>query len=311
MAEPIPQGKAIGRYIIERQLGAGGMGEVYLARDTQLDRLVALKILPAEMALDKQRMNRFIQEAKTASSLNQANILTVFEIGETDSAHFIATEFIDGETLRQHIAHKRPALREALDIAMQVASALAAAHKAGIVHRDIKPENIMVRHDDAVVKVLDFGLAKLTERQPATQVDTSAPTRALVNTDPGVVMGTVQYMSPEQARGLDVDARTDIWSLGVVLYEMVAGRLPFEGQTNSDVISNILQKEPPALTFLSDEANERLDEIAAKALTKDKEERYQSAKDLFIDLKRMKQHLDVEAEIERTVPPKLRSTKGK
>ncbi|PYS51538.1 MAG: hypothetical protein DMF68_03960 [Acidobacteria bacterium] len=313
MAEPIPQGKAIGRYIIERQLGAGGMGEVYLARDTQLDRLVALKILPAEMALDRQHMKRFMQEARTASALNQSNILTVFEIGETDSTHFIATEFIDGETLRQHMAHRRLSLHEALDIAMQVASALSAAHKAGIAHRDIKPENIMVRHDDGVVKVLDFGLAKPTEKfsQQRTPADSEAATRALVNTNPGVVMGTVGYMSPEQARGLSIDWRTDIWSLGVVLYEMIAGRLPFEGQTSSDVISNILQKEPPALTLLSDEADERLDEIAAKALTKDKEERYQSAKDLFIDLKRMKQHLDVEAEIERTVPPKLRSTKGK
>ncbi|MDQ3820064.1 MAG: serine/threonine protein kinase, partial [Acidobacteriota bacterium] len=310
MAESIPQGKAIGRYIIERQLGAGGMGEVYLALDTQLERLVALKILPAEMAADRQRMNRFIQEAKTASALNQPNILTVFEVGETDSTHFIATEFIDGETLRQHMAHKRLSLREALDIAMQVSSALSAAHKAGIVHRDIKPENIMVRHDDAVVKVLDFGLAKPTERlSQQTPADSEAATRALVNTNPGVVMGTVGYMSPEQARGLGVDWRTDIWSLGCVLYEMVAGRLPFEGPTSSDVISNILQKEPPALTLLTDEANERLDEIVAKALTKDKEERYQSAKDLFIDLKRMKQHLDVEAEIERTVPPEFRNAK--
>ena len=301
----------MGRYEIRSKLGAGGMGEVYLAHDTQLGRLVALKILPAEMAADKQRMSRFIQEARAASALNQPNILTVFEIGQSDSTYFIATEFIDGETLRQHMAHKRLALREALDIATQIASALAAAHKAGIVHRDIKPENIMVRHDDAVVKVLDFGLAKPTEKsQQQTLAESEAITQTVVNTDPGMIMGTTVYMSPEQARGLTVDWRTDIWSLGVVLYEMVAGHLPFEGQTKSDIVANILHKEPPALTLLSDEANERLDEIVTKALTKEREERYQSAKDLFIDLKRLKQYLDVEAEIERTIPPELRSAKG-
>src|SRR6267143_3532290 len=296
----------LSHYRIVSKLGAGGMGEVYLAHDIQLDRLVALKILPPEMAADKQRMQRFIQEARTASSLNQSNILTVFEIGETASTQFIATEFVDGETLRQHMAHKRLRLREALDIAMQIASALAAAHKAGIVHRDIKPENVMVRHDDAVVKVLDFGLAKPNEKpRQQTLDDSEAITRTVVNTDPGVVMGTTAYMSPEQARGLVVDWRTDIWSLGCVLYEMVGGRLPFEGPTKSDIISNILQRDPPALTLLSDEANERLDEIVTKALTKNKEERYHSAKDLFIDLKRLRQHLDVDAEIQRTTSSEL------
>jgi serine/threonine protein kinase/tetratricopeptide (TPR) repeat protein len=300
----------LSHYRIVSKIGAGGMGEVYLAHDMQLDRLVALKILPPEMAADKQRMQRFIQEARSASSLNQSNILTVFEIGETASTHFIATEFVDGETLRQHIAHKRLRLREALDIAMQIASALAAAHKAGIVHRDIKPENIMVRHDDAVVKVLDFGLAKSTETsQQQSLADPEAITRTVVNTEPGMIMGTTAYMSPEQARGLAVDWRTDIWSLGIVLYEMVAGGPPFEGQTKSDLVANILRKEPPVLTLLSDEAHERLDEIVTKALTKDKKERYQSAKDLFIDLKRLRQHLDVQAEIERTLPPELSSAK--
>jgi eukaryotic-like serine/threonine-protein kinase len=301
-------GTKLGRYEIRSKLGAGGMGEVYLAHDSQLNRSVALKILPPDVAADKQRMQRFIQEARTASALNQANILTVFEIGETGSTHFIATEFIDGETLRQQMARERLSLREALDIALQVASALASAHKAGVVHRDIKPENIMVRRDDRVVKVLDFGLAKLTEGQSATPIETSAPTKALFHTEPGLVIGTAQYMSPEQARALDVDARTDIWSLGVVLYEMVAARLPFEGPSTSDVIANILHKEPLALTLVSNEADRRLDEIVAKALTKDKEERYQSAKDLFIDVKRLKQHLDIEAEIERTTPPDFSST---
>ena len=303
-------GTKLGRYEIRSQIGAGGMGEVYLAEDTLLHRKVALKLIPAVLATNRARLARLEQEAFAASALNHPNILTVFELGESNNGRFIATEYVDGETLRQRMRHSRLSVREALEVATQVASALTAAHKAAIVHRDIKPENIMVRHDDAVIKVLDFGLAKLTERQLTTKVDTTLPTKALVHTDSGVVMGTAQYMSPEQARGLEVDPRTDIWSLGVVLYEIVTGRLPFEGQTSSDVISDILRKEPPALTLLSDEADERLDEIVTKTLTKDREERYQSAKDLFIDLKRLKQHLDFEAEIERTVPPELRPTKG-
>ncbi|HKP37545.1 MAG TPA: protein kinase [Pyrinomonadaceae bacterium] len=309
----IAAGTRLGRYEIRSKIGAGGMGHVYLAHDTQLGRLVALKILPPDIAADEYRMRRFMQEAKTASSLNQPNIITVFEIDETESTRFIVTEFIDGVTLRNYLAGKRLTVREALDIAMQVASALAAAHKAGIVHRDIKPENIMVRHDDGVVKVLDFGLAKPTETSQDSHADSEAITRTVVNTDPGVVMGTTSYMSPEQARGFEVDWRTDIWSLGVVLHEMIAGELPFEGPTKSDIVANILHKQPPALTLLSDDAHEkedapeRLDEIVTKALTKDKDERYQDAKDLFIDLKRLKQHLDVQAEIRRTLPPDQRT----
>jgi len=305
----ISPNKRLGRYEIRSQLGAGGMGEVYLAEDTLLRRKVALKLLPEDVAKDRDRLARFEQEAFAASALNHPNILTVFEIGEADSQRFIAAEYVDGETLRRRTARSRASVREALDVAIQVASALAAAHKTGVIHRDIKPENIMVRHDDSIVKVLDFGLAKATERsltQPAP--DSEATTRAMVNTSPGVVMGTASYMSPEQARGLAVDERTDIWSLGVVLYEMVAGRLPFEGQTTSDVISMILHKEPPALTRLSDLATERLDEIVTKALAKDREERYQVAKDLLIDLKRLKQHLDFESEVERTFAPELRTT---
>src|SRR5262249_48924887 len=177
-------------------------------------------------------------------------------------------------------------------------------------HRDIKPENLMLRHDDSIVKVLDFGLAKASEKSSShlTGDELEAATRAIVNTSPGVVMGMAGYMSPEQARGLPVDERTDIWSLGVVLYEMVAGRLPFEGQTPSDIISMILHKEPPALTLLSEEATERLDEIVAKTLAKDREDRYQVAKDLMIDLRRLKQHLDFESEVERTFAPEFRST---
>ena len=304
----LPTDTRLGHYEIRAKLGAGGMGEVFLAHDLTLDRPVALKILPAEMASDRQRIGRFMQEAKAASALNHPNILTIFEIGDTDSAHFIATEFIDGETLRQRMAHKRLGFREALEIATQVASALAAAHKAGIIHRDIKPENVMVRHDDAVVKVLDFGLAKLTERQPVTRVDMSAPTQAQVNTDPGVVMGTAQYMSPEQARGREVDARTDIWSLGCVIYEMVAGHAPFEEPTTSEVLASILgEKEPPPLARFAREVPAELERIVSKALLKDREERYQVMKDLALDLKSLKQRLEFEAELERTTPPEERS----
>ncbi|HEV7376305.1 MAG TPA: serine/threonine-protein kinase, partial [Pyrinomonadaceae bacterium] len=227
----IATGTTLGRYEIRSHIGAGGMGEVYLGWDTMLDREIALKILPPEIACDQQRMQRFVQEAKTASALNHPNILTIYEIGQTDSTYFIATEFIDGITLRQHMANRRLKLSEALDIASQIAAALTAAHAAGIVHRDVKPENIMLRKD-GYAKLLDFGLAKPTERQ-ASSVDTEAQTKMLVNTSPGMVMGTVSYMSPEQARGYVLDARTDIWSLGCVLYEMVAGRVPFAGETTS------------------------------------------------------------------------------
>jgi serine/threonine protein kinase/Tol biopolymer transport system component len=281
------------------------MGEVYLATDTTLDRVVALKILPPEIASDQQRMQRFVQEAKTASSLNHPNILTIFEIGETNGAHFIATEFIDGVTLRQHMAGRRLKLSESLDIAAQIAAALTAAHSVGIIHRDVKPENIMLRQD-GYAKLLDFGLAKPTERQ-ASLVDMEAQTQMLVNTSPGMVMGTVSYMSPEQARGYQLDARTDIWSLGCVLYEMVAGRVPFAGETTSDVIVAVLDREPPLLPGSPHETPLELQRILRKALRKDKEERYQTIKDLLVDLRALKQEVDFEAKLETSVPPDSRS----
>jgi len=303
-------GKCFGRYEIIEQIGAGGMGEVYLAEDTHLERKIALKILPESVAHDEERMRRFVREAKSASALNHPNIITIYEIGETDHTHFIAIEYIEGETLRERLKGSPVNLKSALEIAIQVAGALDAAHRAGIIHRDVKPENVMIR-PDGLVKILDFGIAKLSEPPAVAGLnDSEAATAIKAYTSPGMIIGTTSYMSPEQARGLAVDARTDVWSLGVVLYEMAAGRRPFEGQTTSDVISSILQKEPPALTLFSDEADARLDEIVTKALTKDKEERYQSAKDLFIDLKRLKHHLDVEAEIERTNPTEL-STQGR
>jgi serine/threonine-protein kinase len=308
---PISSGTKLGRYEIRSQLGAGGMGEVYLAQDTtELDRTVALKILPLEVAADKDRLQRFTQEARTVSNLNHPNILTIYEFGQADSVRFIATEFIDGETLRQHLSARRLKLVDVLDIAVQIVAALNAAHEAGVVHRDIKPENVMVRRDH-IVKVLDFGLAKLTEQRVATFVDTEAPTRGVINTEPGVVMGTAVYMSPEQARGLKVDTRTDIFSFGVLIYEMIAGRLPFEGSHINEILASILNdKDAPPLARFARDVPAELERIVEKALRKDREERYQSAKDILLDLKRLKQRLEVEVEIERTVPPELRGGTG-
>jgi len=295
-------GTRLGRYEIRSKIGEGGMGEVYLAQDTKLDRKVALKILPAEVAAHPDRMKRFVQEAKTASALNHPGIITIYEIEQIDSVNLIATEFIDGETLRERLRSGPPKLGEVLDVAAQIASALAAAHAAGIIHRDIKPENIMLRRD-GIVKVLDFGLAKLGERLPTDSVDTEAATKGLVQTEPGVVMGTVAYMSPEQARGLAVDARTDIFSVGVLIYELVAGQAPFGGATKSDLIVALLERDPPPLARFAPEAPAELERLVMKTLAKDRDERYQTAKDLLVDLKRLKQKLVVDAEIERSAPP--------
>src|SRR5688500_18045502 len=226
----------VSHYRILEKLGAGGMGVVYLAEDMKLGRKVAIKILGQEFTTNKDRLNRFEQEASAASNLNHPNILTIYEVGVDEGRHYIATEYIDGATLRRKIAATPLQTPEILDVAVQVASALEEAHTAGIVHRDIKPDNIMVRRN-GYVKVLDFGLAKLTETSiDRDQSDGEASTRVLVHTDAGVVMGTSHYMSPEQTRGKAVDARSDIWSLGVVMYEMVAGRTPFDGETSTDVI---------------------------------------------------------------------------
>src|SRR5215831_18202676 len=220
---PLAPGKTISHYQILSLLGAGGMGEVYLAEDTRLKRKVALKVLPEAIARDPERLRRFEKEAFAASALNHPNILTIYEFGAEGETHFLATEFIDGKTVRSRLVSEALPVKEAIDIAAQAAQALSAAHQAGIIHRDIKPENVMIRND-GIVKVLDFGLAKLTDRWRAAEVDADAATQAMALTQPGVVVGTTAYMSPEQTRALDVDTRTDIWSLGVLLFEMITGR---------------------------------------------------------------------------------------
>ncbi len=282
-------GLSIGFYEIVSLLGVGGMGEVYLAEDARLGRQVALKRLAPRFTLDVERVRRFEQEARAASALNHPNIVTVYEIGRLNSLHFITTEFIDGETLQHDLARARRTLDEAIDIAIQVTSALSAAHVAGIVHRDVKPENIMLRRD-GIVKVLDFGLAKLAFQVPLA--GTKQGDKSTVKTNPGMVMGTLHYMSPEQARGQEVDARTDIWSLGVVLYEMLTGRAPFEGETPSHVMVSIMENEPPSLSRYSDGSDE-LERIVNKALRKNKDERYRTAGDFLLDLKNLKQELEL------------------
>src|SRR6266542_17346 len=273
-------GQTFGRYRVLSLLGAGGMGRVYLAEDTGLGRRVALKFLPEYFTDNKNQVQRFRQEARAASALNHPGILTVYEVGQLDGTEFIATEYVEGETLGTRLTHGPFAVREALDVAAQVADALVAAHQAGIVHRDIKPDNLMIRRD-GYVKILDFGLAKLTENISGPRSGKfEAPTIPDVRTNPGVVMGTARYMSPEQARGLPVDVRTDVWSLGVVVYEMVAGRPPFGGATHSDTIVSILEREPTPLQRHVPETPAELERIVTKALAKNTEERYQTVKDM-------------------------------
>src|SRR6266571_4341715 len=266
----IATGTRLGPYEILSPLGAGGMGEVYLAQDPRLNRKLALKLLPDKFTTDEVLLHRFEQEARAASALNHPNIITIHEIGEAEGRHFIATEFVEGQTLRQRMRQPLK-LTEALETAVQIASALSAAHQSGIIHRDIKPENVMLR-PDGLVKVVDFGLAKLAPRKPVTP-DADADTLPMLKTDSGVIVGTVAYMSPEQARGLDVDARSDIFSLGVALYEMVAGRPPFEGRTASDLIASILKSEPPPLAESMPNAPAELERLVGKALRKDREQR--------------------------------------
>ena len=300
MPSPFPQGTKLGRYEIRSQLGAGGMGEVYLAVDSDLNRKVALKVLPEDFAAKPHAMQRFIQEAKAASGLNHPNIITIYEIGTDGGTYFIAAEFIDGETLRNFVLRAPLSVSKAIEIGLQVASALSTAHAAGIIHRDIKPDNIMLRRD-GIVKVLDFGLAKLTERWTTSDVDPDAATKAIVQTQSGVIVGTTAYMSPEQTRALDVDTRTDIWSLGVVLYEMIAGVTPFKGHTASDTSAAILKTDPKPLSEMLPETPFELERIVSKALQKDRDERYQVIKDLELDLKALKRQFELGATQEPSI----------
>jgi len=293
-------GQTIASYEIISFISRGGMGEVYLAHDKRLRRKVALKLLPASFTNDGDRLRRFEQEARAASALNHPNIITIYEIREANLTLMIAAEFVEGETLRQHLLHTPLGVAESLRIAIQIADALAAAHKAGIIHRDIKPDNIMLR-PDGYVKVLDFGLAKLIEPVSPTSI-AEAPTKQ-VKTGSGMIMGTVGYMSPEQARGQTVDARSDIFSLGAVIYEMVAGAKPFEGETPSDVFAAILKSEPPLLSHFAPVAPAELVRIVTKALRKDREQRYQTAKDLLLDLKSLKEEQEFQTKLDRSVAP--------
>jgi serine/threonine protein kinase/Tfp pilus assembly protein PilF len=304
MNKELATNTTLSHYRIVTKIGAGGMGEVYLAQDTKLDRKVAIKFLLEEFSKDADKLNRFIQEAKAASALNHPNILTVYEIGEVNGKSYIATELIDGQTLREHLSHKESLqLNQILKIGVQVSEALAAAHQAGIIHRDIKPENIMLR-TDGYAKVLDFGLAKLSETGVVASTSSEDATRAFVKTNPGMVMGTVSYMSPEQARGKETDARTDIWSLGVVLYEMLSGKVPFTGETVNHTIVSILEKEP----LLLENVPAELQRIVRKSMTKDVDMRYQSARDLLIDLKNLRRDLDIQGELERSIIPNRAAT---
>jgi serine/threonine protein kinase len=306
LSQTAPQllpGQHIGAYKILALLGRGGMGVVYRAHDKRLRRDVAIKLLPPEFTADRGRVRRFAQEARAASALNHPNIITIHEIGEASAeggvAHYIVTEYVEGETLRRRMAgapRRRIEAPEAIEIALQVAAALSSAHQRGITHRDIKPENVMVRRD-GIVKVLDFGLAKLTETPdptPTSGVDTQAPTLvSAAKTDSGALMGTARYMSPEQARGEKVDARSDVFSLGVMLYELVAGRAPFVGATTSEVIAAILRDDPPPLTSHTPEAPRGLGKIVSRTLCKAPEGRYQTANDLLHDLNLLKQEMRI------------------
>jgi serine/threonine protein kinase/Tfp pilus assembly protein PilF len=294
-------GKTIAHYRVVSKIGAGGMGEVFLAEDTRLHRYVALKLLPEEFVGDRERISRFNQEARAASALSHPNIVTIFEVGEVEGRHFIATEYIDGDTLRQRIEGRPMTLTDVLDVAIGVASALVAAHEVGIIHRDIKPENVMIRRD-GIIKVLDFGLAKLTEPMPIR----SGRVTSRLTTDPGMVMGTVHYMSPEQLRGAEIDHRADVFSLGEVIYEMLSGHAPFDGATSSDVIAAILDREPAPLSRYLRDVPAELERIVYKALRKDRLERYQSARDLLIDLRSLKQEMEFAARQERISGPVAR-----
>ena len=275
--------RQVGPYAILRFIGAGGMGQVFLAKDTRLGRRVALKILSHEVVQNADLKRRFQREARAASYLNHPNIITIFDVGESEGTHYMATEFIHGRTLRQTMTAGSLSLKQVLTISIQIAGALVAAHQAGIIHRDIKPENVMIRHD-SLVKVLDFGLAKLIQSPTArlyTQPD--------VETDTGVIMGTMRYMSPEQARGQKIDFRTDLFSFGIVLYEMISGQPPFQGITALDTLALLISEEPPPLKSIAPHIPQAFSDIVEQALQKDPQHRFQNAQMMLSALKAIPQ----------------------
>lgn len=302
-------GASVDRYRVISMLGAGGMGQVYLAEDTRLKRKVALKMLRSEHMIDERGFERFEREAQAASALNHSNILTIYEFGQADGLHFIAAEYIEGPTLRQKLANGPLELKDALEISIQVARALAAAHAAGIIHRDIKPENVVVR-PDGVAKVLDFGIAKLSERPARGRVGRGVDTS---HTRQGTVLGTAKYMSPEQARGIAVDPRSDVFSLGAVMYEMIAGKAPFEGETDSDLIAEILKTDPPPLLQIAPQTPAELERIITKAITKNRDARYQSVEELCADLQHFKSEMEFQVKLQVSLRSRrhFRLTRGK
>src|SRR5215203_4993840 len=301
LEQKLSAGQRVKHYQIVNLIGEGGMGEVYLAKDTILGRRAALKVLPAYVSKDPDRLRRFTQEARAASRLSHPNVCVVHEIGETDEGRpFIAMEYVEGVTLRQRMRSQTMKLGDVLDVAIQIADALTAAHESGIVHRDIKPENIMIR-PEGYVKILDFGLAKLTERHKAAMNATMST--LLFDSSPGTVIGTAAYMSPEQARGIPVDERTDIWGLGVVLYEMASGNPPFTGETPTDVVVAIVERDQLPISQVVEDAPPELERIVKKALRKDRNERYQIVKELAIDLRTLRKELEVNSLLERSLVP--------
>lgn len=300
----LKDGEVFAHYKIIRQIGAGGMGKVYLAKDLKLDRRAAIKILNEKFAAHESNLERFIREAKAASALNHPNILVIYEIGEADGTHYIAGEFVEGKTLREIFTQKTLSLSEVLDIAIQIANALTAAHEAGIIHRDIKPENIIVR-PDGLIRVLDFGLAKLIVNKPIGFEDTTIKQN---ETAKGVILGTVNYMSPEQAKGERIDARSDIFSLGILIYEMLTGRTPFAGDSVSETFANLIKAEPEPLSHFAANMPDKLQRVVSKMLLKNKDERYQTMNDVLADLKALKENLSFAEKLERSQTPTFDNT---